>query len=486
MLTIEVTLLHGTIRAGSAQDLALTGREDPGEWPPSPARVFAALVAGDGTRDRCRVTDGSELAMLEAAPPPRIHADPHHEVLCSASMPRYVVVDGRAGGAVQEYVGRTSTEVRPGPRLAPRNALIAYVWDDLELEPDHLRALGARAARVGYLGCADSPARLRVSAGEIGEQIPTTVWQPDAVRGEHPLPVPFPGLVEVLDAAYDAFSAGQPVRRSWYRTVQTRYRSPDTAVEDEVQSPTVLWLRFERPVSGRKVLAVTETLKEAVLDLYQRHAVTGQDGVPAVLRGHGLDGTGSQHAHWLALPDVGHPHARGRIHGAAVWLPPGTETTIVEGVRTALWHLRVLTKPNWFETSVRPYGGENRPLAAHPRRWSRPARRWVSVFPVVHERWTGRNGPSLAEVATWCVHAGIDTPLAGMRSARPPLQRGAPSLHPREVHRDGRPRHPFSHMELVFAKTVPGPVMIGSGRQFGLGLFLPVRDETPSAEDGNG
>jgi len=75
MLAISVDLLHGTFRGASADDTALTGAgNDSGEWPPSPARLFAALVAADGTGPRQRVTDGSELLALEKAPPPSILA----------------------------------------------------------------------------------------------------------------------------------------------------------------------------------------------------------------------------------------------------------------------------------------------------------------------------------------------------------------------------------------------------------------------------
>ena len=64
MLAISVELLHGTFR-GDPDGTANTGQLTRGEWPPSPTRLFAALVAADGTRDRCRVTDGAELAWFE-------------------------------------------------------------------------------------------------------------------------------------------------------------------------------------------------------------------------------------------------------------------------------------------------------------------------------------------------------------------------------------------------------------------------------------
>jgi CRISPR-associated protein Csb2 len=75
MLAIDVELLLGTIRAGSAEDIAITGDSDPGEWPPSPSRLLAALVAADGTGPRMRATTGVELALLEQADPPLVVCD---------------------------------------------------------------------------------------------------------------------------------------------------------------------------------------------------------------------------------------------------------------------------------------------------------------------------------------------------------------------------------------------------------------------------
>ena len=154
MLVITVDLLHETIRE-SADALAQTG----GEWPPSPARVFSALVAGGG--HDVHAPDPA-LRVLESAPPPVIRADPGGDVLISQLQDRYVVVDKTAGVGVQNYPARTAEPVRPGVRLAPRNPLVAYLWLDVELDAGQMSSLKARAARVGYLGCADSPARVRV------------------------------------------------------------------------------------------------------------------------------------------------------------------------------------------------------------------------------------------------------------------------------------------------------------------------------------
>ncbi len=126
MPAISVELLHGTFR-GDPDGTANTGRLTRSEWPPSPARLFAAFVASDGTREKCRVADGAELAWFERLPPPVIYADawPRHQELT----PRYVVKhqsgfqkvkkDGHVQLRVhQEYIGREGTLVRAGVRVS--------------------------------------------------------------------------------------------------------------------------------------------------------------------------------------------------------------------------------------------------------------------------------------------------------------------------------------------------------------------------------
>lgn len=474
MLAIEVDLLVGTIRAGSPDDTALTGSGDEGEWPPSPARLFSALVAAGGSRERCVEGDTSELAALEGAAPPRIIADGLAHVLRSPQIERYVVVnEDSPGSAALDYPLRKATLTRPATRLSPFTPSICYIWDNLELSSSQLAALRSRAAHLGYLGCADSPVRVRVYESPP-EQDPAQEWRPSET-GTTFIPVPFVGLLDVLDDAFDRFSAGEPVRRSWFRVERARYHRPGGRFDEPRVAPVVIWLRFGAPVSGRHTLRVTETLKAALLDLYDRHVVGGPE-LPLVLHGHGVsEGSGYDHACFVALADCGHRHARGRLYGAAVILPAGTPAKIVEGVRTALFHLRTLVLPGGRVVTVSPHGGETRPWAANPARWTKASQRWVSVTPVVHER-RQRYGPDLDEVTRWCVHAGLPAP-ASFQVSPVPLSEGTLVLRPDEVFHSKASRRPYSHLKVVFAEPVVGPVVLGRMRHLGIGLMAPVGHE---------
>lgn len=477
-LVIDVEFLHGTFRA-DPEGLAHTGRMTRGEWPPSPARVFAALIAADGTGGRCRATDGSELEQLERLDPPVIHADPLplidqdlHQVL----QKRYVVHqrESTAKETHQEYAARKGVAVHPGVRVCPKTPRVRYVYSaDLSLAT--VDAIRRRAARIGYLGTADSPVRVRIST-ESPEGILGMEFRPDP-DGELSIAVPREGHLEAWDALYEArCEHGVAVGRGQYPALRylANYRSTRDSAGAMDSGEVVAWLCLRSPhtgrrawVSGRRISSVTSLFKKAVLVQHQN--LFGEP--PAVLHGHDDRRDGYELARFLALPDVGFPHSRGRIHGLALWLPPAAAET-VRRARAAATAVSRLVGAG-IDVGVAPWDGEVRPVASTPGRWVRASERWVTAFPALFER----HGPlTLAEVARWCVHAGLPEPVA-FRADRHPLVQGAVDLTPVEVHRPGRPRRPYAHVEVVFAEQVGGPVVIGAGRQRGFGLCLPVHDQ---------
>lgn len=478
MLVLSVEFLFGTFR-GDPDGTANTGQRTKGEWPPAPSRLFAALVAADGTGQRCRVTDGSELRWLERLPAPLIYADPN---VCNQPLhPRYVVrhsgtwardnkTKGKAKGVKthQEYIARSGALFRPGVRVSVRNPQVVYRWD-VEVPDEVLESLRRRAARVGYLGTADSPARLRFET-RMPQSIPEHVFEPDS-HGDLALGVPRPGDVRILDQVYEQWrDRGASVARSQFPALQHEalYRSPGP-ITSPAPGEVIAWLRLGRAVSGRRVTALTALFKEAVLSQHQR--IHGDP--PAVLHGHGFTERGYEIARFLALSDAGYPNSRGRIHGLALWMPQNSGDSIRRRARDAAFSIRRLTGQG-VDVPVAPREDENQPLAANPKRWLARSRLWATAFPAIHERHCTLD---LQELSRWCQHAGLPDPVA-FRSGRTPFVTGAADLAPVEVNRPGRPGLPYSHVELEFAEAVAGPVVIGGGRQRGFGLCVPLNDST--------
>ena len=259
MLTVAVELLHCTYR-GDPNGTANTGQLSRGEWPPSPARLYAAMVAADGTRGKCWATGGKELEWFEQLPPPVIFAESsptylHHQELLS----RYVVRYGTrlSGGknnlkSQQEYINRTSTLVRPGVRVAPRHPVIIYQWDVEMPDTFTLISLRYRAARIGYLGTSDSPVRVRVLNEYHHETDTTDAFIPDN-QGQIYINIPKSGDGQILDALYDLWQEnGASISRSQFPALgqEFRYRTSSLSDTFNQEGEIIAWLRMSPAISG--------------------------------------------------------------------------------------------------------------------------------------------------------------------------------------------------------------------------------------------
>ena len=236
-------------------------------------------------------------------------------------------------------------------------------------------------------------------------------------RGNLTINVFAPGDVRILDRMYDAWCEhGADIGRAQFPALrhEARYRSPASAAVGE-PAAVVAWLRLGTAVSRAPHRGGHGGVQG------RRPQQTPADSWRSAsgLHGHGFSATGYEIARYLALPDVGFERSRGRIHGLALWMPPGTDPVVRLRARDAAFAVRRLTG-HGIDVSVAPREDEPRPVAAHPERWSRSAWRWATAFPAIHER---RGALDLAEVARWCKHAGLPEPIA-FRAARGPLVPG--------------------------------------------------------------
>lgn len=367
--------------------------------------------------------------------------------------------------------------IRPGARVSPRRAQVVYRWDGESPAEAILDALRRRAARVGYLGAADSPVRVRILTRMPETAVPEETFVP-AADGDAEIGIPAPGDLRNLDRMYEAWCEhGAAVSRSWFPALRhpARYRTPTSLPPARANGTVVAWLRLGAPVSGRRVSTVTALFKAAVLSKWQ----TLHGEPPAALHGHGFHSNGYDLARFLALPNVGFPYSRGQIHGLALWMPPGADSVACRRAGDAARAVRRLTGIG-VDVSVVCSDVEKGPRVTGPRvtrpdRWIGPSRHWSTAFPAIHER---RRPLDLAEVTRWCRHAGFPAPV-WFRAGRTPFRPGAVDLAPVEVNRPdrpGRPGLPYSHVEIRFDLPVRGPVVIGAGRQRGFGLCIPIDD----------
>ena len=221
-------------------------------------------------------------------------------------------------------------------------------------------------------------------------------------------------------------------------------------------------------VSGGQVAMLTGVLRRAVLSVVP-------DPVPAQVSGHGAPDR--RHVGFLALPDVGHEHADGHVLGLALAIPGDLPRADLAALLKAVIPLSELRLPGGRILRL-SYGAGDR-AGLRPEHWGgQPgtgSREWVTATPVMLDGHLHRGQRSEAsEVARSLVIAGYPRP-AGVEVSPAPLVRGGVwQPRPETLPRNRTHRH-LVHARVTFPVPVAGPVLAGSMRYLGVGLFLPAR-----------
>ena len=244
-----------------------------------------------------------------------------------------------------------------------------------------------------------------------------------------------------------------------------------------LEPPPVRWAAFALRTADDRPLALegTRAVEAAAM---VRHAIgraaraAGLDSrLVSELMGHG----GEHRIRVAPLPTVGHRHADGWIRRVMLTAPLG-----VPGDAWADVVARLAGAPLVRE-HARGAAGVLAPLNSGDavlRRFRAEARRWTTATPVVlpgcdHRRGRARPHRALARVLR---HAGIAEALVASATLEPaPRLAGSASAH-----RYRRPRHlahyPVAHLSVTWRTALVGPLALGAGTGYGLGLLVPAPD----------
>jgi CRISPR-associated protein Csb2 len=312
------------------------------------------------------------------------------------------------------------------------------------------------------------------------DEPPAPNWVPDT-DGDTLLRVAHKGRLERLELHYrnglrPPAAAFQP-----YRCGALPVEAADQAgVFDEM---VVYRLAGPTTLEIETTLKLTDALRAATLRRAQEVAA----GVPELLSGHDAAGHPSAvpHAAYVALPFASdtEPHADGHILGLAVVLPRGITGAERRQAMRALVGLEYLTVPGIGRLGLeRVTPVATVPYNLRPTTWSRPSRRWASVTPVLLERFPKSGSQSMeAILERGCTYVGLPRPIEVVAERHSPLYGVEPSFRFVVRRPRGLPKARLhTHVQLTFAEPVHGPVLLGAGRYFGLGLFRPLREGSAS------
>lgn len=430
MLLIQVEFLRGIFAASEP-----TATHSP-EYPPAPARLFSALVAGAYSIG----VDPAPLTALETAPQVWF-GDALSAPGARAFAPAAYLEKGRKGWS------------RPGraldrPQMVGISDPLCYGWNT-DLDPAWLDSV---LDAVTYLGRAESVARL-----SLVSQPPAVPhhWIPDAY-GEELLRVPEPGWLALLQGAYLSPSRVPPLARAPYAA--PRHASPSPWGE----------LLVLRPDGGdlRQAAALGDALRRAAMS----HA---PEQMAPVLHGHDK----APHGAWLTMPDVGHQHAKGRVLGLGLLLPKSVTRADRDQAAAALGNVRRISAGGSDITLRHQPSHQPPPIGIERRTWARASTTWATATPIVLDRHPKRWQTAEDLIADSCERWGYPRPVAVDISPFSPFK-GVPlarAFHPR---RPGQ----WTHAVIEWSKPQSGPVLLGREQHFGLGLLRPLTSRSGDAE----
>jgi len=478
------------------------------EWPPAPARLYQALIAGAARGSA--LPDGLEPALewLEALPPPTIAA-PHHRL--GQSIALYVPNNDADALADPRDVSSIRTAKTAQPSLFLADQPLLYVWPlssaaVTSTADAHVAAIVEAANGLYQLGrgidmawavaeVLDAPAleaRLTAHGGIVHRPQP-------GVRGTRILACPTRGSLASLVQRHQApklrtESAGNKVLftnppKPHFANVSYERVRRHLVYELRASDASKSW-----PWALDRVVKLVETLRDAAAGRLQAGLESDASIVERSLIGRAADGSGAvpidQRVRIVPLPSIGSPHADRAVRRVLVDVPSGTPLHVAD----VDWAFSGLRKVDPETGELSPWvvtRSEGDGMLGH---YVGPSRRWRSVTAVslpesaqrrridparrqheakgAFER-IAEETRAVAAVHAALRHAGILATAVAVRVQREPFEaRGVRAEAFAEGTRFAKER--LWHVEIEFDRRIQGPLIIGDGRFVGLGVMAPA------------
>jgi len=455
--------------------------DDEPEWPPSPMRLFAALLAGG--QIGCRIRDWSQhkadaLRWLACREPPLIIAP----VAFRTSGYSFYVPNNDSNKELDRQQRLTGKVCRPY-RLRGCND-VYYLWSieesewpaaqpDLEIlsrEARHLLALGWGIDQIVGSGSVLAQAEASDLQGQRWRA--WKAYRPGSINWR----VPCPGSLEDLERVYQSFLRRVRGKQYFPELKLSRF---DTVTYMSAQTlPQRSYACFELPdgIAFRQQDAakVASMLRSLTCTAAKADTHEFPGGAELYVAGH--VGTSKQHVprfSYLPLPSIGQEHADGMIRRVLIAEPFGGDGSHAEWaqkrVRNAVMRDR---DANQRGVLLDLWRRSSRWIIT---RYVEQARTWATVTPLILPGFDDGKQTKAEKLVMSAVEQ-ADIPvsaIAELTLRKAPFWPG--SQHPRQYMVPSYLKgFPGWHARIVFREPIPGPLAVGAGRHAGLGLFANV------------
>jgi CRISPR-associated protein Csb2 len=486
-----------------------------GDWPPSPARLFQALVAGAGLSGPLEESDSEALTWLEEQQAPVIAAprawQPRRGVLFYMPNNDSDVIEGDPSKMAKI---RTATKTFR-PYFFDGATPFTYAWSFGQETPDHRKAqtICRLAERIYQLGRGIDMAW---AWGETLEDsdledllaaYPGQVSRPSKNGSGRMLPTASRGSLESLEHRYKAFGErfsyrkeGETVKVVFRQPPKPRfqltpYDSPPSRQMYELRDPVEAKVFAPWPLEHVHGLAV-RLRDEAVARLREAMPARAAD-IDRVLLGRKPDGTNDcppeSRVRIIPLPSIGHFHADHEIRRVLVETPPACLLR-PDDVQWAFSGLDLVNQDDGDVLSTLVRADDDSFLTHYGVQDDRTHRAWRTLTPAAlpqnarrrridpaHRAEDAKHGAerraeqehAAAAVLQGLRHAGMREAVKTVRVQKEPFQANGRRV---EEFADGTrfEKHRLWHVEIEFCAPVEGPLTIGDGRFLGLGVMAPT------------
>lgn len=475
-----------------------------GDWPPSPARLFQALVAGAGLSGPIECAQKSALRWLEKQRAPLV-------AVPLAWRPRQGILfympnndsDKIGGDPVRMPDIRTATKVFR-PYFFDAAVPFVYVWEiagkpgDKE-QAEQICSLAERLYQFGRgidMAWAWGEVLEDAALDKVLQEHPGALFRPSTGKSETTLLCPCADSLDSLLRRYQAFgkrfSQDKKSHRRPPRPIfqPVPYNSPPSRQLYELCSPTEAGAFASWPLVRASALVVR--LRDAVVERLKKALPEKAEDITRTLVGRKPDGSNDcrpeHRVRIIPLPSIGHVHADREIRRVLVEVPPtsplraGDVFWAFSGADVVEDQAILIRSDD--ESFLRHYG-----LNA-----AEGARMWRTVTPAVLSQEAARRridpsrkcqeakggderGAEIKRAASAVCralrHAGVRAQVAAIRVQREPFEGRGARVEP---FAEGTrfPKERLWHVEITFTEPVSGPLVIGDGRFLGLGVLAPL------------
>ena len=485
-----------------------------GEWPPSPARLFQALVAGAGRGENLSQHEVAAFEWLESLDAPAITAP---SAFVGQSFRNFVPNnDLDAVGGNPARIG----EIRAAKIIRPRTfdgaVPLLYTW---KFEPSadaerHARAICEIAENLYQLG---RGVDMAWATGEIVDETKAEsrfcgdegmLWRPNEGGDGALLSCPRPGSLASLTERFAAMRRRFRTVGTGKKTSQLFAQAPKPDFRQVPYNSPSVFLLFEiRSADGfspqplERAVALTEKVRDLAVKRLKASAWRRDDPKRETLADKIFVGRDSQEGdkarriRIAPLPSIGHAQTERSIRRVLVAVPPDCPiaTSDISWAFSGLMFVDPETGEVRDDTAELVAASDDTMLTYYGIEDS--ARLWRTVTPAAlpghaarrridprREREEAKSGAERVRehaAAEWAVrqalrHAGINASVQAVRVQREPFEgKGLRAEAFAKGNRFAKER--LWHVEVGFARPITGPLLIGDGRYIGLGLMRSVQ-----------